>query len=88
MNRIFTEEEINLLIEALEQQEADINDEIIEAEEINAANSIIFAYSSELMSVKMMKQYFQNIQERGELLNTQGITDLEAKLLAPLDNVG
>jgi hypothetical protein len=74
MNRIFTTEEINLLIEALERQEAEIETDIVEAEIANASTSAIFAHSSDLVSVKLMKQFFENVAEQDDCMFAEGTT--------------
>jgi len=78
MKKIFTEEDLTLLIEALAAQEADVKEDIMDAEEIKAPDSVIFAYSKEMIAVQLMKQFFENVHKQEECMFAEGCTKEEA----------
>lgn len=85
--KIFTQEEINLLVEALDAQVSDIEMEIMEAEDVGSPDSVIFAYSKDYAAAKIMKQFFENVQEQDDCMFAEGCTDDQAMLLSDLSTL-
>jgi hypothetical protein len=75
MKKIFTQEELELLKEALQSQVTEIEMNIIEAEDNDSPDSVIFAYSKDFAASKIMKQFIENVMEQDDCLFAEGCSD-------------
>jgi hypothetical protein len=82
MKRIFTDTEVEILIEALESHLAAVEDDIVQAGYVNAADSVIFAFSKDMVATKIMLQFFQNVHEQDDCLFAEGCTEDVATMMA------
>ena len=82
MKKIFVEEDMTILVEALEAQLIKVEEEIIKAEEANDANSVVFALSKDMVATKLMKQFFENVSEQDDCMFAEGCNEDVAVLMA------
>ena len=82
MKKIFVEEDMNILVEALEAHDIKVQEEIIEAEESNAANSVVFGLSKDMVATKLMKQFFENVSEHDDCMFAEGCNEDVATMMA------